>query len=498
MNIYPVVLIAYLAVLVFGVTALGAKRTRSFEDFTTGRGIYGGLLLGLVVWATKVTASAYMGGPALAYTFGFSVLPYGGWLVLSAIVVTIIIFLPLRRLALRLGAQTPMEVIGKRFESKPLYALYSLLVCFAITLSLIAQFKASGILMQQIAGFPMWLGVVVSAGSLLVYSFFGGRHAGIFSDAFQGLVMVAMVAIVIPKIWGLVGGITSMHAALSSQDPRLVAFTSKMFPLAAQIAMPFYWLFAFITQPYSMHLALSARSQKEVRKILVFEYLGYLTTLIWFIFVGFGGRILFPGLKQPDALAVVLLTKLLSPAFAALCLAVLWSIASIQGGLVLTGASAIANDLYRGVLVPRYARGQSEETIARRSVILMRAVMSLMVAIAVVLTLVRTPPFLAIMMYVSFGLFGSASTGLFVGALWWRRATAAGGLVSMILGFAAYAVTERLVPGPFVAGAIGGAISLVSMFLVSLVTKAPRSELVERCFGAVTQRRLGSQGAMPG
>lgn len=492
MNINLVVLITYLAVLVFGVTALGAKRTRSLEDFTTGRGIYGGLLLGLVVWATKVTASAYMGGPALAYAFGFSVMPYGGWLLLSAVVVTIIIFLPLRRMALRLGAQTPMEVIGKRFESNPLYTLYSWLVCVAITLSLVAQFKAAGILLEQIAGIPMWVGVVISAGSLLLYSFFGGRHSGIFSDAFQAIVMLAMIAIVIPKVWGLVGGITSMHAVLSSQDPRLVAFTSKMFPLAAQIAMPFYWLFAFITQPYSMHLALSARSQKEVRKILVFEYLGYLTTIVWFIFVGFGGRILFPGLKEPDAIAVVLLTKLLSPVFAALCLAILWSVASIQGGLLLTGASAIAHDFYRGVLVPKYARGHSEETINKRSVALMRVVMSLMVAVAVILTVFRTPPFLAMVMYLSFALFGAASTGLIVGALWWRRATAVGGLVSMILGLAAFVVADRLALGTFVAGAIGGAISLVSMFLVSLVTKPPRIELVERCFGAVAEKRLDS------
>jgi len=482
-----IVLIVYILILVAGVGAWASKRTKGLTDFTTGGGIYGGVLLGLVVWATKVSASAFIGGPALFYAFGFSAFSYAGWLMLSAIAVTIVIFMPLRKMAVRLNAQTPMEVVGKRFESKPVYVAYSIIVFAAITLMLVAQFKACGILMQQIIGAPLWVGIVIGSLVMLIYSIAGGRHADILTDGIQGIVMLLMIIMVTSAVFNMTGGIGKIYSVLSEQNPKLVALTSSQFTLAVQIAMPLYWFFAFITQPYSMHLALSARSQKDVRRILIFEYLGYLATIVWVVAVGLGGAILLPGLK-PDTVAVTMITKLFPPLLSALFLAGLWSaVMSTTDGALLTGASAISNDLYKGVIVPAKGIDPNSEQVARTCVAMTRLVMVFMVTVAVIITLVRMPPFLALMQYIAFALIGSASTGLIVGTLWWKRATSAGAFASMVAGLLTFIIVSRMIsdPGGFISGTVGALASLISLFAVSYFTAASTPENINKAFGEV-------------
>jgi SSS family transporter len=483
--IYLSVLAAYVLILVMGSSIWSAKKTKSLEDFTTGGGIYEGIAIGLVTFATRLSSSSFIGAAAIAYRYGWVGIYYWGWIILAALLVTIYLWPPLRKMAINLEAETPMEVVGKRFESKAIYIAYSLLVFVGLTLMLIAQFKATGLLLTQILGTPLWVGAVVGSGIMLLYSIMGGRHADIFTDVVQGILMITIVILAVPTVFKLTGGPASISAALEQQDPLLLATTRPPdYSVWVLAAMPFYWLFTYGTQPYSIHLAFTLKSQKEIRRTLVLEYLGYAVTIIWCIAMGLGGRILFPGV-QPDAVVPTAMMKLFSPWIGAIFLAAMWSaIMSSADGILLTGASAIANDIYLGIIVPARGEDPNSDQIKKKSTFLARLTMTIMVIVALIITLAKMPPLLSFIQYLAFAAVGSASVGLLVGTLFWKRTTVPGVIVSMISGLLIFIFSKFFIidPGSFLTGVLGGIGSLVTMFIVSLFTKPPEPELIEKAF----------------
>jgi Na+(H+)/acetate symporter ActP len=190
-----VVLIAYFA----GVIALaivGYRRTRTSADFIVAGRTLGALVGGATLAATQISAGTFVGTVGLHYLAGVSFVwiwpgAWLGWLV-SAVFVA-----PRLRDA---GTLTIPEYCEKRFDSRAVRALAAVLIVAAYTIYLVAQYKASGIIVSTVLGWPAWTGIALVLVSTVVYSLAGGLHGGARIDLLQSMVMVVGLVAAVPYL----------------------------------------------------------------------------------------------------------------------------------------------------------------------------------------------------------------------------------------------------------------------------------------------------------
>ena len=148
---------------------------------------------------------------------------------------------------------------------------------------------------------------------------------------------------------------------------------------------------------------------------------------------------------------------------------------STLSSLVLVSSSAIAMDLYGGVLRPKAEKG--------RILILMRVLCGLFVALSLFIAL-KQPSFIITLMVISWGVLAGSFAAPYFYGLYWRKATALGAWAGMIVGVGAGVVLFKKfgVPGVPVAGAVSILLPFLVVPIVSLVTKPPDAKFVDEVF----------------
>jgi SSS family solute:Na+ symporter len=230
-------------------------------------------------------------------------------------------------------------------------------------------------------------------------------------------------------------------------------------------------------QPQIFTRFLIARNVDVFRKHFAFYSAAVFSTFP-VIFVGLLCSVLVPGIKQADQALATALLKFAPPViagiFAAAGIAAMQSTADSQ--LLIVG-SMITNDLYKPYINP-LASSQKQFWVAR-IIIIATAIVSWLLSL--------NPPKLLIMLGAAAftGMAVLAPTG--IAAFYWKRATAAGALVSILLG-EAYVIGYyiNLVPKSWTFGFMpvvpAAFISTVVLIIVSLATKPPESDRIKRYF----------------
>src|SRR5690606_12814353 len=106
--------------------------------------------------------------------------------------------------------------------NRPLAVLAGLFTVVFLTVYAAAQLKAGSTALHALFGWKMYVGSLVGALIVIVYSYAGGIRADIWTDVAQSLVMfVSMVAIVVAG-WMKLGGPWALLSRLETVDANLV------------------------------------------------------------------------------------------------------------------------------------------------------------------------------------------------------------------------------------------------------------------------------------
>ena len=149
------------------------------------------LVLLLTMYATTISGNV-MGVSAKAYRMGYTWIMFAG--LISAISCSFHLLIPkLRPLSVQHHFVTPGDWIRYRFNAPGLRVLITLVLILAIGNYLLAQLKAAGEIIDVMTQntIPYELGVVGFALIILIYDSLGGLRAVAWTDAVQGLVMMA-------------------------------------------------------------------------------------------------------------------------------------------------------------------------------------------------------------------------------------------------------------------------------------------------------------------
>lgn len=507
----------YLALLlVLGIVSSQFFRGTSADYFVASRSI-GPFMLLMSVFGTTMTAFALVGSTGKAYAAGIGV--YGLMASWSGLVHSACFFLvgiKLWAVGKRYGYMTQCQYFRERFESPALgYLLFPILVALIIPYLLIGILGAGSVMrgvtvgmfpehfagiphpktgaMMFVGAVPPWLTGLVICAVVLVYVFFGGVRSTVWANTFQTLVFMVMGVVAFALIANRLGGLEQATQLVRDNAPDHLArenligkwqFASYMFiPLSVGMF------------PHLFQHWLTARSAKTFRLTVVAHPIFIM--IVWVPTILIGIWALGYGIKAPGGNVNAVLGRtvgelLHNPVLTGLLTAgILAAIMSSLDSQFMCIGTMFTNDI-----VARFV--DLDKMDDRRKLWIGRTFVVIIVAITYILSL--APPKnifdLGVWCFSGFG-------GLFpivFAAVYWKRTTATGAIAAVIvtigvwfylfaqsgyggehLLFTEFFSTETSEDGIMPVAAITFSCA-ATVVIVSLLTKRPKQETVDRFF----------------
>lgn len=457
----------YLAVLL-GIGFVASKRMKTMRDYFAADKTLGFISAAFSARATGESAWLLLGLTGMGAALGMKSI----WVVIGEIVgvggAWLFMSQRFKRLSDTYDAITVPDYLEGRFKDSSqllrIVASFSLVVFVTIYVS--AQIDATGTAFESFLGWNYFVGALVGFAIVIAYTVAGGFVAVVWSDVFQGTLMV--VGLVTLPIVGLVtlGGFAEMTRRLEAIDPNLLLWLpgdNLGIAIASTMSLALIGL-GFLGSPQIFVRFLALKSTDEIPS-------GTALALVWTVaadtgavLTGMVGRALLTAPEEPLSTlgngGQNVLPQLVEHVFPLVIVGlfiavVLAAIMSTVDSLLVVAGSAAVRDWYQKVRHPHLS---DESLVATsRKVTLVLALIALAIALGVSLLV----PGRTVFWFVIFGWSGIAATfcPTMILSLFWRGMTKRGALVAMGAGFLAVPLFKfgaPLLPG---AGPYFGALS---------------------------------------
>lgn len=297
------------------------KVSGSVKGFVAGDRSMNAFLMYFVLGSSIFSSFAFLGGPGWAYSRGVAALYIIAYGVLGLVP---LYFFGTKawKLGKKYGYVTQAELLADRYNSPFLSVLVGLLSIVIFIPYLTLQIKGAGYVLEVVSqgSIPQWLGAAITYLIVLMYVYFSGVMGVGWSNAFQGMFMMAMawfLGLWLPQ--KLYGGIEPMFQALMDEGYE----TMLSMPGLSASGEPWNWwayssavfvsAVGFSMWPHFFMRAFAAKSIKSFRLSVVL-YPSFLLFLIPILFIGFAAILKFPGVQPADTILPHVLMQLDMPA----------------------------------------------------------------------------------------------------------------------------------------------------------------------------------------
>lgn len=437
--------------------------------------------------ATGESGWLLLGLTGMGYLVGIHAL----WVVLGEVLgVTLgwtLIGRPFKEYSDRYNAITVPDFLEARFRDTRhwLRFLSVIIILSMVGTYMAAQLVATGKAFNSFLGMNYSTGVLLGAAITLFYTTLGGFKAVAYTDFLQGLLMAAGLSVL--AVVGIVaaGGWLPLMNQLGQIDANLLMPMGEHgFSIPGILsALGFVGIgLAFLGVPQLLTRFIAAKDKQEIVTGSLVAVVCIIIFDLGAVFSGMAGRVLFPGLADPETVMPMMSTELFPAIFTGFfVVVVLGAIMSTVDSLLILASSAVVRDIIQKVFRPSL----SERLLSRYGKLTTLAVG--LIALPFALAEVRV-----IFWFVLFAWSGLATAfaPVILCALFWKRTTLAGALAGMAGGFITTVVwvvvfkaqfydLYEMIPG-FVVGS-------VLTILVSLFTRPPEgaAEEFESVKGAV-------------
>ncbi len=460
--------------LVVGIGVWAAR----FSSGGTGEFFIGGRSMGRFVVALSAVVSGrsawlLLGVTGMAYVRGASSV----WALVGYILVELVLFLTyarrLRRFTGKHGCITLPDFFAARFEDRDgrLRVLLIAVILIFMVAYVSSQLLAGGKAFSSGFGLDPTLGLLITAGIVLVYTALGGFLAVSVTDCVQAIIMLSML-VVLPVIVVMdLGGAGYSMEVLRALDP------SMLDPFALGMGALVGFLGIGLGSPGNPHIVMRYMSIRDPEQLKWAAAVG----TAWNVLLGLGalavgliGRAAYPEIEMlpgsdAEGLFPFMAGAYLPDVLYGLVLASIFAaIMSTADSQLLVGASSVSRDLYEKLIA-------KDRSISRgHMVLLSRLVVVILIAAALVLSQVAEGLIFALVLLAWAGL-GAALGPTTILALYWRGTTRAGIAAGVVTGTV---VTVLWYFTPALKGAIYELIpaffaSMIATFVVSLFGRPP-------------------------
>lgn len=449
----------FVVVLIFeGVRSFG--RTHNEDDFLVAGRQMGPWIGGASLSATQMSAGTFVGTVAVHYLTGASFIWIWTGIWVAYIIAGVWIAPKLRRYSAEHGGLTFPDYIGDRFNSHSARAIAAILIVLAYLVFMSAQYQAGGVIFQTLFGIEFVYGAIVLMVVAVLYTAVGGMTAVMRTDFLQQVVMAVGILIGIPLAVSYAGGWGHIGTALADVAP---TYLSWEFGFRDLLGLAIAFGSTFVAAPYVLTRFYAMRDDRTVKQAVAVALFFNVLTATAVAIVAMSMRVLYPQLQNPDAASTIYASQVLPPLMGALVmLAVFAAVLSTVDSVLLVTGPAISHDVYYRIINP----SASHE---RR--VLVGRIATVAVGVIPILLTLQQLDIVQFIVVAYTALLGSTILIPVVVGLYWKRASTAGVIASMVVGFGVcllwYALGEPLGLNPVIPGI---AASAAAMFGVSLLT----------------------------
>lgn len=476
--------VALYTVVMFAIGYWGFRKSRpSMEDFFLGGRTLGLFVVLCAVWSTLFSAYSYIGLPGAYYRTGVSFFGIAGNILLNALCMYL---LGTRMWALgkRHGYINMTDLFAERYGSNLVCAIAMIISIGSLLPYIGLQVKGAGLTLQGVTKdvISFNVGLLYITLVVLFYVMLGGFRSVVWTDVIQAVIMlVGMVGamfIIADKVGGGLGGVIQKAAAV---DPKLLSFPGPAGVWTPSMVLTTCMVVGLggFAWPQISQRMYATKSMRTVKMLAFIFPLAALFVNLPPIFIGLAGKIQYPDLKNADLVFPMMLNDLLPPAFGIIIvLAILAAIMSTVSGQILSLTSIIVRDLYVRFFNPEAA---TQARITKLS----RFALLLVVAGALAFVFWGPATLVGLLIQASGPIMLQVLVVL-IGALYWRRATKAGAIVSMVASEAFLVLLWLKVVKMPIAGIHDGVwamiLGVILFVAVSLMTKPVDEKTLDKFF----------------
>ena len=301
-------LVLYLVSLIgVGVVGLLKSKENSMQDFYLGGAGFGVGILFLTMYATQYSGNSLIGFAGSAYRNGWFFLVSVTFMV--AIVGGYMLYAPkLYTLSQKHRFITIGDYIRHRYKHQLLTYLIVAIGILALSNYMLTNLKAIGYILNYVTGGAIGFaeGIIAMAIIMVIYESLGGMRSVAWTDAIQGVLLLAGVLIIFVVIWVQYGSIASNEVLLLQlkadffKEPLLM---DKIKWLSILIMI----FFGISVYPQAIQRIYAAKDSKTLkRSFQLMVVMPFLTTLP-LIIIAILGAAHFPDLDKESSEQIILL-----------------------------------------------------------------------------------------------------------------------------------------------------------------------------------------------
>jgi len=465
---------ASVALIVSALLAVSVVRTlklRSHADFMVADRKLSASVLVFTLLCSWIGAGSLFGGAEFAIKQGLSALwlPAGGWAGL------LVVYFTAGR-ARAFAQYTVPDLLETRY-SPIARVLGTLCIIVSYTAIVSYQFRGGGRILNLAFGVSESTGTFILAGFVILFTALAGMSSVAYTDLVIGLVVTAGSVVVLPAMIMRTGGWNALHAALPASHFTPLGTMSRFEALGY-----FFPTFMLMIGNQTMYQKFfSARSEREARLSVLGWIFGTMALETIIVVLAMVGGAMFHRQIESGALpawGIIPYTARhgVTPFVGALLLGAIFAkVISTGNNYLFSPATSVIHDVFQRFIM-KNAEDRTLLFLSRITVVLLGLV---------ALAQAFQPSILATAVY-AYDVYGAGITPVVVAAFFWKRATTAGGLSSIIAGTglaviwrlahledATHAALGYSVPMIFPALAA----SLVCLVGISLLTGRPPEKL---------------------
>ena len=301
-------LLLYLVSLIgVGIVGLLRSKESSMQDFYLGGTGFGVTILFLTMYATQYSGNSLIGFAGSAYRNGWFFLVSVTFMI--AIVGGYMLYAPkLYLLSQKHRFITIGDYIRHRYDHRLLTNIIVFIGILALSNYMLTNLKAIGYILEYVTGGKVGFaeGIIAMAIIMVIYETLGGMRSVAWTDAIQGILLLAGVLIIFGVIWVQYGSISSNEALLLQvkadffREP-LLADKIKWLSILIMI------FFGISVYPQAVQRIYAAKDAKTLKRSFQLMIIMPLLTTLPLIIIAIIGAAHFPDLDKNSSEQIILL-----------------------------------------------------------------------------------------------------------------------------------------------------------------------------------------------
>lgn len=496
-----IIMLAVFFGIMVGVGFYCRAHTRDVAGFVLGGRSVGPWLTAFAYGTSYFSAVIFVGyAGQFGWKFGVASTWIGlGNAFLGSLLAWVVLGRRTRLMTQNLNSATMPEFFGKRYESKALKIISSIIIFIFLIPYTASLYNGLSRLFAMAFNVDYAVCVMVMAVLTGIYVIVGGYMATAINDFIQGIIMLVGIVAVICSVLSVNGGFIGSLTALSNVTDESVAmpgaFASFFGPDPAGLfAVVILTSLGTWGLPQMVQKFYAIKSEKAISKGTIISTLFAVVVAGGCYFLGGFGRLFLTGGEVAkegfDAIIPAMIERLPEFLIGVVIILVLSASMSTLSSLVLASGSTLTLDLIKDNIIKNMSQ--------KKQVSFMRVLVVLFIAISAVIAIVQyksNVTFIAQLMGVSWGALAGAFLAPFLYGLYSKKATGAAALTSFILGtgimtlnMLARSAFPAMLQSPINCGAFVMILGLVVVPIVSLFTKKPDKDAVEKMFSCYEQK----------